>query len=141
TSEASPSGSGMQVINGNAAGIDIGGKAHFVCVPRENAPQHAPNVRQFGAFTADLDELVQWLQGCGVKTAAMESTGTYWIPLYQKLETAGIDVILVNARHVKNVPGRKTDMQDCQWLQKLHSCGLLRGAFRPHDSICQVRAL
>lgn len=131
----------MQVISPNAAGIDIGGTTHFVCVPKESVPAGEAPVRQFGAFSADLDGLVRWLQKCGVITAAMESTGTYWIPLYQKLEAAGIQVVLVNARHVKNVPGRKTDMQDCQWLQKLHSCGLLRGAFRPHDSICQVRAL
>lgn len=131
----------MQVINDRAAGIDIGGKVHFVCVPVEAVAAGEGHIRNFGAFTSDLDELVKWLVGCGIKTAAMESTGVFWIPLYQKLEQAGIEVVLVNARHVKNVPGRKTDMLDCQWLQKLHSCGLLRGAFRPHDSICQVRAL
>lgn len=131
----------MQVINPDAAGIDVGATAHFVCVPAQAVPENQAHVRAFGAFTADLEELVKWLCQCGVKSVALESTGTYWIPLYQKLERADLEVVLVNARHVKNVPGRKTDMQDCQWLQKLHSCGLLRAAFRPHDCICQVRAL
>jgi transposase len=141
SSKASPEQSEMQVINPQAAGIDVGATMHFVCVPLECVPKGQSPVRRFGAFTADLIELVQWLTQCRVKTVAMESTGTYWIPLYQKLEGAGIEVVLVNARHVKNVPGRKTDLQDCQWLQKLHRCGLLRGAFRPQDCICQVRAL
>ena len=139
--KASPGKPGMQVINPKAAGIDVGARTHFVCVPSDCVPEGQSPVRSFGAFTADLEDLVRWLLQCGITTVAMESTGTYWIALYQKLERAGIEVVLVNARHVKNVPGRKTDMLDCQWLQKLHSCGLLRGAFRPHDCICQVRAL
>ena len=88
-----------------------------------------------------LDELVQWLKDCGIKTVAMESTGVYWIALYQKLEEAGFEVLLVDARQVKHVPGRKSDVQDCQWLQQLHSYGLLRAAFRPEDSICRLRTL
>jgi transposase len=96
-------------------------------------------VRQFKAFTGDLDQLVEWLQACQVKTAAMESTGVYWIPLYQKLERAGVEVVLVNARHLKRVPGRKTDILDCQWLQQMHSYGLLSGSFRPADDICVLR--
>ncbi|HEY9805929.1 MAG TPA: IS110 family transposase, partial [Candidatus Obscuribacterales bacterium] len=99
------------------------------------------SVRSFGAYTAQLDELVQWLKECGVKTVAMESTGIYWIPLYQKLEEAGFEVLLVDARQAKHVPGRKSDVQDCQWLQQLHTYGLLRAAFRPEDSICRLRTL
>jgi transposase len=99
------------------------------------------SVRSFGAYTAQLDELVQWLKDCGIKTVAMESTGVYWIPLYQKLEEAGFEVLLVDARQAKHVPGRKSDVQDCQWLQQLHSYGLLRAAFRPEDSICRLRTL
>ena len=99
------------------------------------------SVRSFGAYTAQLDELVQWLKDCGIKTVAMESTGVYWIPLYQKLEEAGFEVLLVDARQAKHVPGRKSDVQDCQWLQQLHRYGLLRAAFRPEDSVCRLRTL
>jgi len=98
-------------------------------------------VRSLGAYTAQLDELVQWFKDCGIKTVAMESTGVYWIPLYQKLEEAGFEVLLVDARQAKHVPGRKSDVQDCRWLQQLHSYGLLRAAFRPEDSICRLRTL
>ena len=89
------------------------------------------SVRSFGAYTAQLDELVQWFKDCGIKTVAMESTRVYWIALYQKLEEAGFEVLLVDARQAKHVPGRKSDVQDCQWLQQLHTYGLLRAAFRP----------
>jgi transposase len=125
------------IINLDAAGIDIGSREHYVCVPSD---RDSKNVRTFGAFTKDLKEMVAWLKQCGVKTIAMESTGVYWIPLFQILETSGFEVKLVNARHVKNVPGRKTDVEDCQWLQRLHSYGLLNGSFRPEDQICVLRS-
>jgi len=99
------------------------------------------SVRSFGAYTAQLDELVQWLKDCAIKTVAMESTGVYWIPLFQKLEEAGLEVLMVDARQAKHVPGRKSDVQDCQWVQQLHTYGLLRAAFRPEDSICRLRTL
>lgn len=129
------------VINPHAAGIDIGATSHWVCVPEDAVTAEQSPVREFGAFTKDLDELVEWLLKCQVKTVAMESTGVYWIPLFQKLEKAGLEVILVNARHVRHVPGRKTDLKDCQWLQQLHSYGLLNGSFRPSDDICCLRSL
>lgn len=131
----------LPVINPHAAGIDVGATEHFVCVPADAAGSPESAVRSFGAFTGDLDQLVEWLLGCQVKTVAMESTGVYWIPLYQKLEAARIEVVLVNARHLKQVPGRKTDLKDCQWIQRLHSYGLLNGSFRPSDVICRLRTL
>ena len=131
-------GSKLTITNPDAAGIDIGSEVHYVAVPedRDQVP-----VRSFGAYTAQLDELVQWLKDCGIKTVAMESTGVYWTPLYQKLEEAGFEVLLVDARQAKHVPGRKSDVQDCQWLQQLHTYGLLRAAFRPEDSVCRLRTL
>ena len=122
----------------NAAGIDIGSAAHFVAVPPERDDEP---VREFASFTADLHRLADWLDACGVDTVAMESTGVYWIPLYELLESRGFTVFLVNARHVKNVSGRKSDVLDCQWLQQLMSFGLLRGAFRPADQVCVLRSL
>jgi transposase len=124
-------------LNGDAAGIDIGATSHFVAVPADRDEQP---VREFPAFTADLERLADWLKQCGIRTVAMESTGVYWIPLFELLESRGFEVLLVNAHHVKNVPGRKTDVLDCQWLQQLHSFGLLRGAFRPEESMCVLRA-
>jgi len=129
----------MPMIHPHAAGIDVGATMHTVCVPEDAVPPGESPVRQYKAFTGDLDQLVEWLQACKVKTVAMESTGVYWIPLYQKLEAAGLEVIVCNARHMKNVPGRKTDLLDCQWVQQLHSYGLLRGSFRPSDDICCLR--
>ena len=127
------------VLHPHAAGIDIGATELYVCVPLDRDPQP---IRRFGTFTEDLHALADWLQQCGVTSVAMESTGgVYWIPLYQILETRGFAVCLVNARHVKHVPGRKTDVQDCQWLQYLHSVGLLRGSFRPPETVCAVRSL
>lgn len=125
------------LINKDAAGIDVGSREHYVCVP---ADRDSKNIRTFGAFTSDLKEMAAWLKKCNIKTIAMESTGVYWIPLFQILETNGFEVKLVNARHVKNVPGRKTDVEDCQWLQRLHNYGLLNGSFRPEDQICVLRS-
>lgn len=110
----------------------------YVCVPKDRA---AEPVRCFGNFTPQLIEIVQWLKECRIRTVAMESTGVYWVPLCQLLEEAGIEVFLVNARHVKNVTGRKTDVLDCQWLQFLHSVGLLRSSFRPPQAICALRSI
>jgi transposase len=127
---------GWATINAHAAGIDIGAKEHFACVPPGSAPN---NVRSFGTFTADLEALADWFQECGVSTVAMEATGVYWIPVFQILERRGLEVILVNARQTKHVAGRKTDVQDCQWIQRLHTYGLLQGSFRPADAYCVVR--
>jgi transposase len=121
----------------NAAGIDIGSQTHWVCVPADRATE---NVRSFGSFTTDLYALADWLQECQVKTVAMESTGVYWIALFQILETRGFEVKLVNAHHVKTLPGRKSDVLDCQWIQQLHSYGLLSASFRPDDQICVLRS-
>jgi hypothetical protein len=137
-SKGSQRRSKLTIAHPDAAGIDVGARVHYVAVPEGRAE---PPVRSFGAYTAQLDELVQWLKACGVKTVAMESTGVYWIALFQKLEEAGFEVLLVDARQVKQVPGRKSDVQDCQWLQQLHRYGLLRAAFRPEDAICRLRTL
>ena len=130
--------SAISLTHPNAAGIDIGSAAHFVAVPpdRDDEP-----VREFASFTTDLHRLADWLDACNVDTVAMESTGVYWIPLYELLESRGFTVLLVNARHVKNVSGRKSDVLDCQWLQQLMSFGLLRGAFRPAEQVCVLRSL
>ena len=127
----------MPVLHPAAAGIDIGHREHWCAVPADRCEKP---VRPFGTFTADLEEMARWLQECGIKTVAMESTGVYWIPAFQILERHGLEVFLVNARHVKNVSGRKTDIQDCQWLQRLHSFGLLNASFRPPDQICVLRS-
>ena len=128
----------LPIIEPNAAGIDIGATQIFVAVPPECDPDP---VRCFNTFTADLEKLADWLQQCQIRTVAMESTGVYWIPLFQILEKRKIEVCLVDAHHVKNVPGKKTDVEDCQWIQHLHACGLLRGSFRPVDEICAIRSL
>src|SRR5487761_2314004 len=122
----------------NAAGIDIGSASHFVGVPPDRADDP---VREFKSFTEDLEALAAWLSACEVDTVAMESTGVYWIPLYELLESRGFDVYLVNARHVKNVSGRKSDVLDCQWLQQLMTYGLPHGAVRPTEQVCVLRAL
>jgi transposase len=122
----------------NAAGIDIGATEIFVAVPADRDPQP---VRRFGTFTADLRAMARWLSTCGIETVAMESTGVYWIPVFQILEEAQLEVCLVNARHVKNVPGRKTDVKDAQWLQYLHSAGLLEKSFRPPGEMCALRSI
>jgi transposase len=126
-------------INVNAAGIDIGAKTHYVAVP-PGRDSEGKDVRSFESFTADLYALANWLKQCGIDKIAMESTGVYWIPLFEILDVQGFDVILVNPRHFKNVPGRKTDVVDCQWLQQLHTFGLLQGAFRPDAQTCELRA-
>src|ERR1051326_6418087 len=113
---------GLEVVHRNAAGIDVGNGAHYVAVRPDRDPQP---VRRFECFTADLYRLADWLQNCGVQTVALQSTGVYWIPLYDILEERGFEVYLVNARHTKNLPGRKSDVQESQWLLKLHAYGVL----------------
>ena len=127
----------LQHLNLNAAAIDIGATSHFVAVPEG---RDTVSVREFATFTADLHRLVDWLTQCGVDTVVMESTGVYWIPVFELLEQRGFKVLLVDARHVKNVSGRKSDVLDCQWLQQLHTYGLLQGAFRPDDQIVVLRS-
>jgi len=128
----------VPVVKPDAAGIDIGATEIYVAVPADRDPEP---VRSFATFTQDLYALASWLQQCRIKTIAMESTGVYWIPLFQILEDRGFEVYLVNARHVKNVPGRRTDVSDCQWLQFLHSVGLLRPSYRPEQEICAIRSV
>lgn len=128
----------LPILRPDAAGIDVGATELYVAVPQDRDPQP---VRAFGSFTADLHAAADWLQACSVRTVAMESTGVYWIPIFQILEERGIEVLLVNARAVKNVAGRKSDVSDCQWLQYLHAVGLLRGSFRPQASVCAVRSV
>jgi transposase len=125
-------------VNLNAAGIDIGANEIYVAVPEDRVEE---NVRKFGTFTCDLRELGEWLRACGVTMAAMEATGVYWVPLFEILEEMGFTVYLVNARHLKNVSGRKTDVLDCQWLQQLLTYGLLNGSFRPPEHIVAIRSL
>ena len=124
-------------LNLNAAGIDVGATSHFVAVPADRSEQP---VHEFEAFTADLYRLADWLTECGVETVVMESTGVYWIPLFGVLEERGFRVMLVDPRRIKNVPGRKTDVLDCQWLQQLHTYGLLSGAFRPDGDTRRLRS-
>lgn len=128
----------LQQINLNAAGIDVGAEEVFVAVPPDRDEE---SVRWFLTFTADLRRLAEWLKACGIDTVAMESTGVYWIPLYELLEAYGFEVCLVNARHLKNVSGRKTDILDCQWIQQLHTYGLLNPSFRPPEAIVAIRSL
>jgi transposase len=125
------------VVHSDAAGIDIGGQSHWVAVPPERGTE---TVREFGAFTHSLHEMVDWLRSHKVRTVAMEATGVLWIPVFEVLETAGFEVCLVNAAHVKNVSGRKSDLLDCQWIQKLHACGLLQRSFRPADQTVVLRS-
>lgn len=128
---------GLKVIHPNAAGLDIGSEEIWAAVASASTPA---TVRKFGTFTPDLHALADWLVECGVDTVAMESTGVYWIPVYEILEACGLQVFVVNARHLKNVPGRKSDIQDCQWIQGLHSVGLLRGSFRPEADFVALRS-
>jgi transposase len=127
----------LSVIHPFAAGIDVGSTSHVVAVPCDLDERP---VRTFGTFSGDLHRLAEWLSEVGITTVAMESTGVYWIPVFEILEARGFEVLLVNARAVKNVPGRKTDVNDAQWLQQLHQHGLLRGSFRPRDGVARLRA-
>lgn len=129
----------LPVIRPSVAGVDVGSAQHWVCGPAK--ADGTPNVCVFGTTTAQLNELAEWLAKQGVTSVAMESTYIYWIPLYELLESRGIEVVLANARQLHNVPGRKTDFSDCQWIQLLHSCGLLRGSFRPGEVVTRLRAL
>lgn len=129
---------GLEQVNLNAAGIDIGSEVNYVAVPHDRDTQP---VKQFGCFTPDILQLCSWLKKCKIDTVAMESTGVYWIPVFQILEKNGFEVLLVNARHIKNVPGRKTDVKDCQWIQQLHTFGLLTGSFHPDEDIRPLRTL
>lgn len=135
---ARPNAQSMPVIQPDTAGIDIGATTLFAAVPpdRDENP-----VRSFGTFTPDLSELADWLHRCRIRSVALESTGVYWIPVFQILATSGFDVCLVNPQHVKHVRGRKTDVSDCQWLQHLHAVGLLQASFRPADAICALRTI
>jgi transposase len=127
----------FSTINPHAAGIDIGATHHVVAVGPDRDPTP---VRTFCTFSGDLHALADWLHAVGITTVAMESTGVYWIPVFEILEARGFEVVLVNARDVKHVPGRKTDVNDAQWLQQLHQFGLLRGSFRPREAVVQLRA-
>jgi transposase len=128
----------LEVVHPDAAGVDVGGSSHHVAI-RGDAPGRT--VREFGSYTKDLHEMADWLLSSGVRIVALESTGVYWIPVYEVLERRGLEVLLVHARHVKGVSGRKSDVLDCQWLQRLLSYGLLRGAFRPQDQMCELPEL
>jgi len=132
---------GLDTINLHAAGIDIGSKENFVAVPAHSLKAGEPTVRSFGVFSWEQDALVEWLKTCQIRTVAMEATGQYWMALYDKIEAAGIAIVLVEPRSVKQVPGRKSDVLDCQWLQKLHTYGLLSGSFRPDAGIRRLRTL
>lgn len=127
----------LAVVQPNAAGLDIGSREIWACVP---PGRDAETVKRFNTFTLDLQTLVNWLVACGVDSVAMESTGVYWIPVFELLEGRGLKVFLVNSWHLKHVPGRKSDYLDCQWIQKLHSLGLLNGSFRPDGEIVALRA-
>jgi transposase len=128
----------LEQINEDAAGIDIGVSDIYVAVPKGRDEE---SVRRFGTFTCDLNTIADWLASCNIKTVAMEATGIYWLPLYEILESKGFEVYLVNAAHTKNVTGRKSDVVDCQWVQQLHTYGLLQASFRPPEQICALRAL
>src|SRR5436190_3288773 len=128
----------LEIVHPNAAGIDVGGSEHWVAVNPECDPEP---VRRFGCFTADLREMGQWLVQKGVRSVAMQSTGVYWMPVLEVLEQNGLEVYLVNARHTKNLPGRKSDVQECQWLLKLHAFGLLNNSFQPTNEIRIARTL
>jgi transposase len=126
----------LEIVHPDAAGIDIGNESHYVAVPSSRDSQP---VRRFGCTTAELREMAAWLKQCGIRTVALQSTGVYWIPVYDILEEAGLEVYLVNARDTKNLPGRKSDVQESQWLMKLHAYGLLRNSFRPPQEIRTMR--
>ncbi len=126
----------FEILHPNAAGIDIASQMHYVAVPTDRDEQ---SVRKFGSFTEDLHEMARWLKLCNIDTVAMESTGVYWVQPFLVLEEYGFDVYLVNARHIKHVSGRKSDIKDCQWIQQLHSYGLLNKSFQPEDLMRELR--
>lgn len=128
----------LEIVHPDAAGIDVGGSEHWVAISPDRDPEP---VRRFGCFTADLREMGRWLIEKGVRSVAMQSTGVYWMPVFEVLEQQGLEVYLVNAQHTKNVPGRKSDVQECQWLLKLHAFGLLNNSFQPTDEIRIARTL
>jgi hypothetical protein len=132
---------GLSLIRRNAAGIDLGSERHWVCAP--SADGNGREVADFGATTSALMQMAAWLKARHVESVAMESTGVYWIAPHEILEAQGLEVLLVDTRQLARVPGRdkKTDPADCEWIQRLHSCGLLRGSFRPPESICMLRTL
>ena len=133
-------GDGLAVLRRNVAGIDLGSTTHWVCAPTVDGTGR--EVEQFGATTPELEKLAQWLKHRSVESVAMESTGVYWIPPHELLERQGFEVVLVSTRQFAQVPGRrKTDRIDCKWIQRLHSCGLLRGSFRPSEQVCMLRTL
>ena len=129
----------LEKVNLHAAGIDVASGLHAVAVPPGCSPD-GEDVKEFEGFTSDLYAIALWLKQCGVETVAMESTGVYWIPLFEILESLEFEVHLVDPRQVKRAPGRKTDILDCQWIQQLHTFGLLSSAFRPNEQICALRA-
>ncbi len=133
------SSSTLEIINSAAAGIDLGSTSHWACISEPDTGEQL--VSEFSTDTPSLRELAEWLEKADISTVAMESTGVYWIPLYEMLSSRGFEVILTDTRSLSSVPGRKTDVLDCQWIQQLHACGLLQGAFRPGDSIVKFRAL
>ena len=128
---------GLPLIHANAAGIDVGNRDHYVAVPVGRDPRP---VQKFSSFTADLHRMANWLKACGIETVVMQATGVYWVALFEVLEQHGLHVQVVNAQHTKTLPGRKTDVQECQWLQKLHSFGLLNNSFRPSEEIRVLRS-
>ena len=129
----------LPVVNPRSAGIDLGARVHYACAPSIEGEEL--EVESFRTTTPGLRKLIEWLKARGIKSVAMESTGVFWVPVFEMLEQAGFSVILANARQLQKVPGRKTDVLDCQWIQRLHACGLLRGSFRPNDDVCRLRAL
>lgn len=129
---------GLTIVHPHAAGIDIGNESHFVAVP---AGRDMQPVREFGSWTADLQRMAAWLKSCGITTVCMQSTGVYWIAVQEALEGAGLEVYLVNARGTKNLPGRKSDVEECQWLMKLHTYGLLANSFRPPAEVRMIRTI
>jgi transposase len=129
---------GLAIVNPNAAGIDVGNESHYVAVPSDRDPEP---VREFGCWTADLERMCRWLCACGIETVAMQATGVYWIPLYDQLKRHGLRVVVVNAQYTKNVPGRKTDVQEAQWLMKLHTYGLLSPSFQLEGEMEKVRTI
>ncbi|MEY1032832.1 IS110 family transposase, partial [Providencia stuartii] len=135
-SKLKPKSQSLPVINPNAAGIDIGGRFHVIAVPPDRSDK---SVQTFKAFTGDIHNMARWLTKCRITNVAMESTGVYWVPVYEILEEHGFEVVLSNARDTRAVPGRKTDVGDAQWIQRLHACGLLKASFRPDATIAELR--